>query len=32
MFQQGLIDRSVLRLRFGLSLGLGLLTLILAGR
>ena len=32
LFKQGLIDRSVLRLRFGLSLGLGLLTMALAAR
>ena len=32
LFKAGLIDRSLLRLRFALSLGLGLLTLALAGR
>lgn len=32
LFKRGLIDRSVLQLRFGLSLGLGLLTLALAAR
>ena len=32
LFRQGLIDRTVLRLRVGLSLGLGILTLLLATR
>jgi Protein of unknown function (DUF3429) len=32
LFKAGLIDRRVLLLRFGLSLGLGLLTLALAAR
>ena len=32
LFKQGLIDASLLRLRFGLSLGLGVLTLLLATR
>ncbi len=32
LFKQGLIDRSLLQLRFGLSIGLGLLTLALAAR
>jgi Protein of unknown function (DUF3429) len=32
IFKAGLIDRSLLRLRFGLSLGLGALTLLLAAR
>jgi hypothetical protein len=32
LFKAGLIDRSLLRLRFGLSLGLGMLTLLLATR
>ena len=32
LFKRGLIDRSVLQLRFGLSLGLGLLTFALAAR
>jgi hypothetical protein len=32
LFKRGLIDRSVLQLRFGLSMGLGLLTLALAAR
>lgn len=32
LFKQGLIDRTVLRLRFGLSFGLGVLTLLLAAR
>lgn len=32
LFKAGLIDRSLWRLRLGLSLGLGLLTLLLAAR
>jgi Protein of unknown function (DUF3429) len=32
VFKAGLIDRSLMRLRFGLSLGLGAMTLLLATR